>query len=57
MKVWVLVLFLAGDATEAPGTFDTKEACIASGTEQVAKFREHHKHSTGWFWCVEGTKN
>lgn len=56
MEVWVLVLFLAGQKIEAPGVYGDKKECIAVGEQSVASFKEAHKHSRAWFWCVPGNR-
>ena len=55
MEVFLLVLFIAGQKIEAPGTFETKTGCIAAGKMEMATFKRHHPHSRSWFWCVRGT--
>ena len=54
MEVWVLVLFLAGEKIEPPGNFADKDACIAAGKQEVETYKQYHKHSKAWFWCVRG---
>jgi len=54
MEIFLLVLFIAGQKVEAPGTFKTLTGCVAAGKLEVAEFRRYHKHSKAWFWCVKG---
>ena len=57
MEVWFLVLFLAGEAIEPPGSFDTLKECTAKGLEQRDAFKEYHPHSKAWFWCYPGRRS
>lgn len=56
MEIFLLVLFIAGQKVEVPGTFKTLTGCVVAGKLEVAEFKRHHKHSKAWFWCVKGHK-
>lgn len=54
---WWLYLYLgAAGVIAVPGHFDTKTECRAAGDKAVSDYKDVHKHSAAFAWCIKGGK-